>query len=189
MSVARHFWDGSKHFCNLCCGMCVFRFAMKTQSIILAVGLACWPGLSPVTAAPFFAGNEYAGRWKEQRKERMEKRAEALGLTPGQREQIGAIYRENLAVTKPLMETLVAERRALRDAMTAQPVNEAAIRAQSEKVGSASSELNVQRARVMARVREVLTPEQAEKAKAMREKRAERVDRWRDRLGKSVGAE
>lgn len=70
----------------------------------------------------------------------------------------------------------MTERRALRDAIRAETIDETAIRAQAAKVASLEADLAVQRAHVAHDIRAVLTPGQLQKLKDMQINADARVD-------------
>jgi protein CpxP len=89
------------------------------------------------------------------------------GATDAQKAQVKAILRSYQPTVGPLVKEVVTERRALRDAIRAQTVDEAAIRAQAAKVASLEADLAVQRAHIAHDIRAVLTPEQLQELKQM----------------------
>jgi len=98
---------------------------------------------------------------------RFGRRLAQLGLTDQQRVQVKAIWRSYQPTLGPLVKEVVTERRALRDAIRAQTIDETAIRAEAAKVASLEADLAVQRAHVAHDIRAVLTPEQIQKLKDM----------------------
>jgi len=93
-------------------------------------------------------------------KGRFKKQLAQLGVTDEQRAQVKAILRKYQPTAGPLIQGAVTERRALRDAIRAETIDETAIRAQAAKVASMEADLAVQRAHVVHDIRAVLTPEQ-----------------------------
>ncbi len=94
--------------------------------------------------------------------------ADRLELTDEQREQIRAIHQAHGDETAPLMEALSAARRELDDAIHAELFDEALIRAAAGSVAEAEADLAVRRAQITGDVRQVLTPDQYQKARDMR---------------------
>jgi Spy/CpxP family protein refolding chaperone len=84
-----------------------------------------------------------------------------------QKAQVKAILRGYQPTVGPLVKEVVTERRALRDTIRAQTIDETAIRAQAAKVASLEADLAVQRAHVAHDIRAVLTPGQIQKLKDM----------------------
>jgi periplasmic protein CpxP/Spy len=97
-----------------------------------------------------------------------------LDLTDDQRQQIRSIHEGSREATRAVGEKLMTARRALRDAAAAETIDESAIRAAAGALANAEAEAAITRARIHAQVWKVLTPEQQEKAKALREERRER---------------
>ncbi len=98
---------------------------------------------------------------------RFGRRLAQLGLTDQQRGQVKTILRRYQPTVGPLVKEVVTERRALRDTIRAQTVDETAIRAEAAKVASLEADLAVQRAHVAHDIRAVLAPEQIQKLKNM----------------------
>jgi Spy/CpxP family protein refolding chaperone len=98
---------------------------------------------------------------------RFAQRLAKLGVTDAQKAQLKTILRSYQPTVGPLVKEVVTERRALRDTIRAQTVDETAILAQAAKVASLEADLAVQRAHVAHDIRAVLTPEQLHKLKDM----------------------
>ncbi len=96
--------------------------------------------------------------------------AEKLGLTDAQKAQAKAIFQANRDVVKPMVASLRAERKNLRALIHADKVDEAAIRAETAKLAGIQADLNVNRAKVGAQFRSILTPAQMATLKTQREK-------------------
>ncbi len=109
-----------------------------------------------------------------------------LGLTEAQRDQVRTILDSHRAEQQAAREKLVAARKALDAAMTAEALNEGAIRTAYKALSDLQEDAAVQRARVRAEVWQVLTPEQRTRAKELQaqaeQRRAQRADRTRQRL-------
>lgn len=134
-------------------------------------------------AATTIVAAENGGPERHHRHHRMMQRLEEVGVTDAQKEQIRSIMRESRPTMRPLVKQMIQERRALRDAIHATPVNEAAIRAQAARVAQVQADLAVRRAHVSDKVRAVLTPEQAAKLKEMSAKHDAKVDSFMNRGG------
>ncbi|HUJ72712.1 MAG TPA: Spy/CpxP family protein refolding chaperone [Verrucomicrobiae bacterium] len=109
-------------------------------------------------------------------KGRFKKQLAQLGATDEQKAQVKAILRRYQPTAGPLIQQVVTERRALRDTIRAETIDETAIRAQAAKVASLEANLAVQRAHVAHEIRAVLTPEQLQKLKDMQLTVDARVD-------------
>ncbi|MFL6527967.1 MAG: Spy/CpxP family protein refolding chaperone [Chthoniobacterales bacterium] len=99
-----------------------------------------------------------------------------VGVTEAQKDQIRGIMREQRPQLQPLRKQMVEERRALRTAIEASPVNESAIRTQAARVAQVQADLAVKRAQIADRVRGVLTPEQQAKLKEIKAQRDAKSD-------------
>ena len=99
-----------------------------------------------------------------------------LGLTDAQKAQAKAIFQANREVVKPIITSLRTERMNLRSLMDADKIDEAAIRAETAKIAGFQSDLNVNRAKVGAQFRAILTPDQLAKMKTLRQKHQEKCD-------------
>jgi len=153
---------------------------MKSQILIIAAMAALVLGASlPAVAADPTAGPKAGvatgqpdngnppskGYYGERRFERM---AEALGLSEEQKAEIKAIRAEERQACRPLRQQMREDREQLRALVEASRFDEAAVRALAEKQSGARIEMIVSKARMWHRINAVLTPEQREKAKALR---------------------
>jgi protein CpxP len=93
-----------------------------------------------------------------------------LGLTDAQKAQAKAIFQANREVVKPLIAQIREERKNLHALITADKIDEDAIRAETAKVAAIQAELNVNKAKVGAEFRAILTPEQLTKMKEFKGK-------------------
>ncbi len=113
--------------------------------------------------------------------------ADKLDLSESQRTDIREVFQAHRAEIKAEVEKLRTARQEQTAAIHADAFDEDAIRAASAKVAAAQADLAVARAKIASEVREILTPEQRVKAKAMMAKaRAfaeERFQRFRGRTG------
>jgi periplasmic protein CpxP/Spy len=117
---------------------------------------------------------------------RFKKQLAQLGVTDEQKAQLKTILRKYQPTTVPLIQQVVTERRALRDSIRAESIDETAIRAQAAKVASLQADLAVQRAHVAHDIRAVLTPEQLQKLKDMQLNVDARVDGLLHRIANRV---
>jgi Spy/CpxP family protein refolding chaperone len=99
----------------------------------------------------------------------------ALDLTEAQRDQVKNALQSHKDEFKTIAREMIAARGALGDAATADTIDEDAIRAASGRVAEVELSAALLRARVHAEVFALLTPEQQQKAKAMREKAKGRI--------------
>ena len=96
--------------------------------------------------------------------------AKKLGLTDAQKAQAKTIFQANKEIVKPIYANLRIERKALQALIHADTIDEAAIRAESAKVAAIQADLNVNRAKIGAQFRAILTPDQLTTLKTLREK-------------------
>lgn len=87
----------------------------------------------------------------------------SIGLTDAQKAQVKDILSKYGPTLQPLVGQFRAQRRELHKLTHATPVDEAAIRAQAEKVATIGADLAVERAHLIQEVRGVLTPDQIQK--------------------------
>ena len=97
--------------------------------------------------------------------------AKKLGLTDAQKAQAKAIFQGNKDVVKPIISNLRTERKNLQGLMHADTIDEAAIRAETAKIALMQADLNVNRAKVGAQFRAILTPAQQAILKTQRQKK------------------
>jgi hypothetical protein len=99
-----------------------------------------------------------------------------LGLTDQQMYAIKAVIKKNLPELQTMTNKITAEHRALKTLMSAETVNEPAIRAQVNKLAALSADLCVKRAIIGKEIRAILTPEQLKKANDVRLFRERLID-------------
>lgn len=92
---------------------------------------------------------------------------QALGVTPEQKTQVHDVLREAMPHVQPLLKFWMQQRRELRVQIQTVPVDEAAIRAQSENVARVEADLAIVFAHIAERIRPILTPEQADRLHTM----------------------
>ena len=102
-----------------------------------------------------------------------------LGLSDAQITAMKAIIKKNLPDLQTMTNQAISEQRALKVLMRAEPVSEAAIRAQAAKVASLRADLSVKWAFIGQEIRHgVLTPDQLKKAEQLRLYKQKRFDRY-----------
>lgn len=99
---------------------------------------------------------------------RIDRMAKKLGLTEAQQEQVKAILTSEREKAAPLRQQLAENREKIRQAIEAEPFDEAAVRTLAESKNQTRVELDVSRARAKSRIFALLTPEQRELAKKLR---------------------
>jgi periplasmic protein CpxP/Spy len=100
-----------------------------------------------------------------------------LQLTDAQRDQVRTIAQSHRDEWKALFDRVRTARQALHEAMTADSVNDAAIREKSAEVAAVEADLAVARAHGHAEVLQILTAEQKAKLKELQARRHERAKR------------
>lgn len=86
--------------------------------------------------------------------------AKKLGLTDAQQAQAKAIFQGNKDVVKPILTNLHAERKNLKELTHADKIDEAAIRAETAKIAGLKADFIINKAKVRAQFRAILTPAQ-----------------------------
>ena len=119
-------------------------------------------------------------------RERIQQHLAGLGITHDQRDQVREVLRGFMPEVAPLVKQSIQEHRALRDAIRATPVNEAAIRAQSAKVAAVDADLAVKRALIVEKIRPILTADQLKQIQQMEETFHSRLDEGLGRLGRWI---
>jgi Spy/CpxP family protein refolding chaperone len=97
----------------------------------------------------------------------IDRMAQALGLTDEQKTQIQQIMTAERQVTEPLMKQLGDKHKQIDDATANGQFNEETVRALALQEGQITAELTVEHERAKAKIYNLLTPEQREKAKQM----------------------
>ncbi len=111
-----------------------------------------------------------------------------IDVSDAQRQQIRAIVTKAREDARPLTERLRVAAEARRKAMAARPVDDNQIRATTQALATAQSDLAVARAHLQDDVFNVLTPDQQAKVTAARERRQTRVEQRRQRTTERRGA-
>lgn len=112
-------------------------------------------------------GGEHCGKHQQHN---FKKIAKKLGLTDAQKTQAQTIFQGNREVVKPVITSRDAERKTLHDLMHADKIDEAAIRAETAKIAGIQADLNINRAKVNAQFRAILTPDQLATLKTLKQK-------------------
>jgi protein CpxP len=106
-----------------------------------------------------------------------------LGVTDAQREQIKTIMESHKPELQSITTRGVEARKALHEAVSAEPFDEQAIRERAAAVAAVDADGAVLRAKVRSEIfQQVLTAEQREKAKTLRGKFEERMRERHDRM-------
>ena len=102
--------------------------------------------------------------------------ANKLDLTDAQKAKAKAIFQANKDVVKPIVASLHTEQIALRTLIHADTVDIPAIHAETTKISSIQEILNIDRAKVGADFRAILTPAQLKTLKNMINKSQQKAD-------------
>ena len=105
-----------------------------------------------------------------------------LDLSDAQREQVRTVMQSHEAAFKEIGQRMRTAREALDAVVTADTVDEAAIRAKSADVGAVEADAAVLRAKVHQEVFSLLTAEQQAKAKELKAQRQERMKQRGERI-------
>lgn len=106
-----------------------------------------------------------------------------LELSDPQREQVRGVMEQNREAARAAGARVREVRSALQDAITAEVVNEGAIRAVAAELANAEGDAAVQRAFVRSQVWQLLTPDQQTTALEIESNMKERMDQRRARRG------
>ena len=160
---------------------------MKTHTKALIAAAA----VMAVTVGGFFAFLAHADTTNDTAfgRIRLARKLAQLGVTAEQKAEVKTILRKYQPTVGPLITEVVTERRALRDTIRAQTIDETAIRAQAAKVASLEADLAVQRAYVGHDIRAVLTPEQLQKLKEMQIDVDAHIDGFLHRVANRIAAD
>lgn len=153
----------------------------KTVKIVASC-MVLWGALSlaPGSARAFIGGDEAT----QPASSHVRKMTKELQLTEKQQQQVKNIFADNRTALEPLIKQIAIERRSLRTLVRADTVDEAAIREQSAKVAAIQADLAINRAHLFQKIREILTPEQIAKAKALQAERDKRGGETGNRQGR-----
>lgn len=106
----------------------------------------------------------------------------ALDLTEAQREQVKGVMDAHKAEFEAQMQKLGPARRALQETITAETLDETAIRQRAAELAAVEADGAVLRAKVHAQVWGLLTPEQQQKARDLKAQRDQRRTQARERF-------
>jgi len=110
------------------------------------------------------------GGERPDRDEMMNKMISRLDLNDEQQEQMKQIHEQHREETEGLLASMKTAHERLNELMDADTFDEAAIREAAGEVSKIQTELFVSRAKVQQEIRQILTPEQYEQLKQMRER-------------------
>lgn len=154
---------------------------MNTPSLRRSVLVAAAAGalaLSALSATRLSAGQTDRAPRETHRAPRLFARvARQLHLNQDQRTQIRAILKTHADEIEAQLRASRDARRALHDAATAEPVDEAAIRSLAEQLGDAHAGGALLLARIRAEALPILTAEQQEKLRRLDSRRSRRGEK------------
>jgi Spy/CpxP family protein refolding chaperone len=113
---------------------------------------------------------------------RLGRTARRLGLSEEQKEQIRGILKTHASEIEAQTRAAHAGRKAFREAMAVEPLDEGRIRKESLALGEVRADGAVLRARIRSEIWPILTAEQQEKAQHLRTLRGKREKRRMDAL-------
>lgn len=105
-----------------------------------------------------------------------------LNITDEQRSQIRAIVATHRDEIKPVVSAVVEKRKAIRQAVMANPADEAAIRTASDNLAKVVGDAAVLASKVIAEIRPILTEEQIKKVQEFQAERDQASDTFLDNL-------
>jgi Spy/CpxP family protein refolding chaperone len=108
----------------------------------------------------------------------LERHAARLGLDDATRERIRDIAEQGRAEGEPLREELRAQHQRMRELLSQDLPDEAAVMRQAEQLGEVETRLHQHRLRTMLRIRALLTSEQRQELVRIREERKQRRRAW-----------
>jgi protein CpxP len=112
-------------------------------------------------------GGEHVGKHQQHDFKRIAKK---LGLTDAQKAQAKTIFQANKDVVKPILTNLRTGQKNLQALIHADVIDEAAIRAETTRLSGILADINVNRAKVNAQFRAILTPAQVAILKTLHKK-------------------
>jgi Spy/CpxP family protein refolding chaperone len=134
-----------------------------------------------------YAGRPFPGGMTMGHMYRMNLLFDELGITDDQRLALKKLFKEHRKDIQPLAENVVAKRQALRELILAEAPDQGAIRQTSADLGNAIADAAVQASALAKEARSILTPEQVERFKEMRQHRQKVFDetlrKWREQRG------
>jgi len=143
--------------------MSVQRDNMVKIGVMVAIA-AFMASVGIAEAGPGRWGGEPCGQYEGGHYQEFGKK---LGLTDTQKAQAKAIFQGNRDVVQPIITNLHAEQQKLQALIHADTLDEAAIRDETARIAGIQADLNVNRAKVDAQFRAILTPAQVATLKAL----------------------
>jgi Spy/CpxP family protein refolding chaperone len=104
-----------------------------------------------------------------------------LNLTDAQRSQVKSVLQAHSSDLKAVGDRAFAAHQALEAVISADTVDESAIRARSADVATVEADMAVMRAQIRAEVWQILTPDQQQQAKTLQAQMEQRMQQGRQR--------
>jgi periplasmic protein CpxP/Spy len=162
------------------------RFGLGLSAAVLALGMtAAVYAFTQNTAggqAPFMGRGPMAGIFPP-----LQRIATRLGLSDAQKDQIKGIVQSHRDEWTSLAGRAATARKALGDAIAADPVDDNAVRQASAGVAAVQADIAVARAHARAEIFQVLTPEQQAQAKQWLSEAREGLGRMGERFHQRRG--
>ena len=152
----------------------------RSLTLIAGAGALALSGLFAANLAAHTPGS--GGPQADAHAHGLGRTARRLGLSDDQKDQIRGILKSHATEIETQLEASQSGRKALREAMGAQPLDETLVRQQALALGEVRADGAVLRARIHSEIWPVLTTEQQEKAKQLRSLKGKREKRRIDAL-------
>ncbi len=101
----------------------------------------------------------------------------SLDLTDDQKTQVKTILQDEGPKVEPLVDELLRSKKALFEAVHSRTFDEKAVRAAASDSAKATTDLAVERARMVSRFRRILTDEQQDRLESIRRQFEERLEK------------
>ena len=151
------------------------RWILAVVVVALVVGV--FGGVS-------YAGRIFSGGMAMGHMYRMNILFDELGITRDQRIALKKLFKDHRKDIQPQAEAVIIKGRALRELILAETPDPAAIRQASAEIGTAIGDAAVQASVLAKEARSILTPEQVEQFREMRQHRQKVFDEtlreWRE---------
>ena len=145
------------------------------KSVLVGAGIAVL-GVAGLVAGRLSAGAFPRGGHSDFAPHVFGRIARALDLSDDQKTHIKAILKTHASEIQTQIKASASARRAVHDAVLAQPLDEAAIRAAAQTLGQVHADGAVLFARIRTEVQPILTDEQRAKIQKFRERMGHKAD-------------
>ncbi len=159
------------------------RWGLAGAAFTLAAGLVVpAPAVAQDTSGQQQPAPRRVARMQHRGAQPMLRGMRQLNLTEEQRQQVRDTMQRHREELKTVGEQLRAARQALHAATDAEVVDQEAVRAATSQMAEAQAQGAILRAKIRQEVFALLTPEQQEKAKALRQQAEQQMELRRQRL-------